>query len=133
MALFYNNDITHENSLQNSSIYKPFHFMQDIIGFIYLRSNLFNLFICAITIIVQIILSITFFFYTKSSIIDNLKNRLNNFDNFLHLNEKIIFALMFGLMLITLYIFKNESVLKGLCNNIIIIFFHRIGFYILFY
>ena len=53
---------------------------------------------------------------------------MNNFDNFLYLNEKTIFALMFGLMLITLYIFKNESILKGFCNNIVIIFFHRIGY-----
>ena len=129
LALFYNNDITHENSLQNSSIYKPFHFLQDIIGFIYLRSNKINLLIYALTIIIQVILSISFFFYTKRSLVENLdEKKLDNIDNFIYLNEKSVFAIMFGLMLITLYTFKNESVLKGFCNNIFIVVLNRIGY-----
>ena len=129
LALFYNNDITHENSLQNSPIYKPFHFLQDIIGFIYLRSNKINLLIYALTIIIQVILSLSFFFYTKRSLVENLdKKQLDYIDNFIYLNEKSVFAIMFGLMLITLYTFKNESVLKGFCNNIFIVVLNRIGY-----
>jgi len=129
LALFYNNDITHENSLQNSSIYKPFHFLQDIIGFIYLRSNKFNLLIYALTIFIQVILSLSFFFYTKHSLVENLdKIKLDHIDNFIYLNEKSVFAIMFGLMLIALYTFKNESVLKGFCNNIFIVVLNRIGY-----
>jgi hypothetical protein len=128
LALFYNNDITHENSLQNSSIYKPFHFLQDIIGFIYLRSNKVNLLICVLTIIIQVILSFSFFFYTEHSLVDNIDKKLHSIDNFIYLNEKSVFAIMFGLMLITLYTFKNESVLKGFCNNIFIVVLNRIGY-----
>jgi hypothetical protein len=128
LALFYNNDITHENSLQNSSIYKPFHFLQDIIGFIYLRSNKVNLLICILTIIIQVILSFSFFFYTEHSLVDNIDKKLHSIDNFIYLNEKSVFAIMFGLMLITLYTFKNESVLKGFCNNIFIVVLNRIGY-----
>jgi hypothetical protein len=128
LALFYNNDITHENSLQNSSIYKPFHFLQDIIGFIYLRSNKVNLLICILTIIVQVILSFSIFFYTEHSLIDHRNKELYDIDNFIYLNEKSLFAIMFGLMLITLYTFKNESVLKGFCNNIFIVVLNRIGY-----
>ena len=128
LSLFYNNDITHENSLQTSSIYKPFHFLQDIIGFIYLRSNKVNLLICVITIIFQVLLSFSFFFYTKFSLVENIENGLDEIDNFIYLNEKNVFAIMFGLMLITLYTFKNESVLKGFCNNIFIVVLNRIGY-----
>ena len=128
LSLFYNNDITHENSLQNSSIYKPFYFLEDIIGFFYLRSNKTNLLICALTIIIQFILSFSFFFYTKYSLAQNIKKQLNAIDNFIYLNEKSIFAIMFGLMLIILYTFKNESILKGFCNNIFIVVLNRIGY-----
>ena len=128
LALFYNNDITHENSLQNSSIYKPFHFLQDIIGFIYLRSNKVNLLICIITIIFQVLLSFSFFFYTERSLVQKIEKELDEIDNFIYLNEKSVFAIMFGLMLITLYTFKNESVLKGFCNNIFIVVLNRIGY-----
>ena len=138
LSLFYNNDITHEKSLQNSSIYKPFHFLQDIIGFIYLRSFIFKLIIIILTIIIQAALSYSFSYYINNSIFKNIQElnnsnfkyiqELNAFDNSLYLNEKTIFAFVFGLMIIIFYIFKNESVFKGFCNNAFTILLNRIGF-----
>ena len=135
LSIFYNNDITHEYSLQNSSIYKPFHFLQDIIGYIYLRSFCTKLLIIIIMIIMQFLLSISFLIYTKANLNDILNknianglNTMNIFDNFLYLNEKSCFALFFGIMLTIVYTFKNESIIKFFCNNIIVVLFNRIGY-----
>ena len=38
-ALFYNNDITTYNSLQNSNMYKPFYYLKDTIGFFFKLAN----------------------------------------------------------------------------------------------
>ena len=121
LSIFYNNDITHEKSIQNSSIYKPFHFLQDIIGYIYLRSFISKLIIIILTIIIQGALSFSFFYYLNIQ-------ELNLFDDSLYLNEKTIFAFVFGLMIIIFYTFENESVFKGFCNNSFTILLNRIGF-----
>ena len=60
--------------------------------------------------------------------VEKREKELQEIDNFIYLNEKSVFAIMFGLMLITLYTFKNESVLKGFCNNIFIVVLNRIGY-----
>ena len=121
LSIFYNNDITHEKSIQNSSIYKPFHFLQDIIGYIYLRSFISKLIIIILTIIIQGALSFSLFYYLNIQ-------ELNLFDDSLYLNEKTIFAFVFGLMIIIFYTFENESVFKGFCNNSFTILLNRIGF-----
>jgi hypothetical protein len=134
LSFFYNNDITHENSLQNWPIYKPFNFMHDIIRFIYLRSFTFKLLIIIVTIVIQFLLSASFFYYTKFSILNAIssanENKLNLLDNIWHVYEKNIFAIAFGLMLIVFYTF-NSSVFKGFCNNTFFIVFNRIsvGYY----
>ena len=132
LSIFYNNDITHENSLQNSSIYKPFHFLQDIIVYIYLRTFCTKLLIILLMIIIQFLLSVSFLLYTNGDLQSILNNgttdRLNFFDNSLYLNEKTCFAIVFGLMVTILYTFKNEAIIKAICNNIIVILFNRIGY-----
>ena len=132
LSIFYNNDITNDNSLQNSNIYKPFYFLQDIIGFIFLKSSWVKLLIILITIIVQLLLSLIFLFYSKSDLNSMLEKenimKMNHFDDFIYLNEKSVFALVFGLFLIVLYTFKNEAIVKGFCNNIAIIVFNRIAY-----
>ena len=135
LSIFYNNDITHENSLQNSSIYKPFHFLQDIIGYIYLRTFYTKLLIIILMIIIQLLLSVSFLLYTQANLQSILNNEtsdqlkiMNIFDNSLYLNEKTCFAIVFGLMVTILYTFKNEAIIKAICNNIIVILFNRIGY-----
>ena len=139
MALFYNNVITQDNSFINSPVYKPFYFLEDIIEYIYLMSFRLKLIIIIFSMLIQISLSISFYIYAKNglkNIIDNsvkedkyhLYNRYNKFDNFLYLNEKKIFIIFFGLMLIILYTFKNESFIKGISYSMINILFNRIGY-----
>ena len=53
---------------------------------------------------------------------------MNKFDHFIYLNEKNVFALFFGLFLMVLYTFKNEAIIKGICNNIAVIVFNRIAY-----
>ena len=134
LSIFYNNDITHENSLQNSPIYKPFHFLQDIIGFIYLRTFCIKLLIILLMIAIQILLSSTFFVLYKDLLLSLINNdtesdyTMHYFDTFLYFNEKSIFAFSFGLMLLVLYTFKNEAIIRGFCNNILVILFNRTGY-----
>ena len=139
LALFYNNVITEDNSFINSPIYKPFYFLEDIIEFIYLMSFNLKLIIIIISFLIQIILSVSFYIYAQNglkNIIEyiqsedksNLYYKYNWFDNLIYLNEKKIFIIFFGLMLIILYTFKNESFIKGICYNMIIILFNRIGY-----
>ena len=129
LSIFYNNDITNENSLLNSNIYKPFYFLQDIIGFIFLKSFWTKILIILITIIVQILFSFLFLFYSEKSLESNIgKKKMNKFDHFIYLNEKNAFGLAFGLFLMVLYTFKNEAIIKGICNNIAVIVFNRIAY-----
>ena len=129
LSLFYNNDITHEKSLQNSSIYKPFYFLRDIIGYIFLMKFWVKILIIVLTIVFQIALSFSFFLYSTSDFSSYIKTKkMNLFDHFLHLNEKNIFSLIFGIMITILYTFKNEPFIKGITNNIIIILFNRVGY-----
>ena len=53
---------------------------------------------------------------------------LNGFDKFLYLNEKKVFAIFFGLFLLHLYLYKNESILKEFGSNIIVVSFNRVCF-----
>jgi peptidoglycan/LPS O-acetylase OafA/YrhL len=53
---------------------------------------------------------------------------MNKFDHFIYLNEKNAFGLAFGLFLMVLYTFKNEAIIKGICNNIAVIVFNRISY-----
>ena len=128
-ALFYNNDITVENSLEISNMYKPFYFLKSFSGLIFKMANWIHILIIIITIGIQIILCCTFGIYVKSDFLNNYKNvELSGFDHFLYLNEKSIFAITFSIFLINLYTYKTESGLKQFGNNIIIIFFHRISY-----
>ena len=54
-ALFYNNDITNENSLQNSNIYKPFYYLKDMIGLIFKSPNWLHLLIIIISFFITIL------------------------------------------------------------------------------
>ena len=129
LSIFYSNDITHEKSLSNSPIHKPFYFLQDIIGYIYLRSPLLKIIILLLLTGLQLIISCSFFFYSKRDFKFDLKNmEMNSFDRFLLLNEKSILALLLGLAITILYTFKNESIIKGFCNNIIVVLFNRVGY-----
>ena len=53
---------------------------------------------------------------------------MNSLDHYLHINEKTIFSLVFGLMIMVLYTFKNESFIKGFTQNIVFVLFNRIGY-----
>ena len=129
LSIFYSNDITHEKSLSNSPIHKPFYFLQDIIGYIYLRSFLLKTLILLLMAGVQIIIACSFYFYSgKDFNFDLKKKKMNAFDRFLLLNEKSIFALLFGLLITIFYTFKNELIIKGFCNNIIVVLFNRVGY-----
>ena len=129
LAIFYNNDITNENSLQNSNIYKPFYFLKDMIGFIFLKSFWIKILIILLTIAIQLLLSFLFLFYSGFDLESKLgKKKMGDVDHFIYLNEKSAFALSFGLFLIVLYTFKNEAIIKGFCNNIGVIVFNRIAY-----
>ena len=132
LSIFYNNDITRQNSIQNSPIYKPFHFLQNIIRFFYLRSFMINLFIIIITIIIQLLLSVSFlYYYTKKDILNAIYGNgetLTTFDNLLYLNEKNVFAFAFGLMIIIFYTFNESAVFKGFFDNIVFLLFNRSSF-----
>ena len=127
-ALFYNNDLTNEYSLQNSNIYKPFYYLKDIVGYIFKRATWVHILIIIITFGIQLLLSFSFLFYSRNNInIENLQI-LNGFDDFIYLNEKKIFALAFGLFVTHLYIYKYESKLKEFGNDIVVISTNRIGY-----
>ena len=128
LALFYNNYITHEKTIQNSRMHKPFPILKDIIGFIYLLSFKVNLLILIITIGIQIMLSVIFLICTKMEILERLKFDVTTFDYILYIYEKIIFSFVFGLMIIVFYTFKNESVIKGFFNNMFLKLLNRISY-----
>lgn len=129
LSIFYNNDITHEKSMQNSFIHKPFYFLQDIMGYIYLRSFWVKILIIVLMIILQTLLSLTFFFYSSFDFSLYIKSKkVHLLDHYLHINEKTIFSLVFGLMIMVLYTFKNESFIKGFTQNIVFVLFNRIGY-----
>jgi hypothetical protein len=129
LSIFYNNDITHEKSMQNSFIHKPFYFLQDIMGYIYLRPFWVKILIIVLMVILQTLLSLTFFFYSSLDFSSYIKSKkMNLLDHYLHINEKTIFSLVFGLMIMVLYTFKNESFIKGFTQNIVFVLFNRIGY-----
>ena len=128
-SLFYNNDLTAENSLQITNMHKPFYYLKTISGLIFKSSNLVHILIIIVTIAIQILLCCTFYFYVNNKFSTVYKDiNLEGFDHFLYLNEKTIFAIAFGIFLTNLYTYKTGSGLKQFGNNIIIIFFHRIGY-----
>ena len=127
-ALFYNNNITHENSFQNSNNYKPFYYFNDINGMIFKSPIWVHALIIIITIGIQVFLCIYFQLYSPPILESNNLEYLNDFVDFLYLNEKKIFALCFGILIGYLYIFKSESKLKTFGNNKIIITVNRLGY-----
>ena len=128
-ALFYDQDLTQDNSLQNSQIYLPFHYLKDLIGLLFKSSNWVHLLITIITILIQALLSMTFYFFIKNDFKANHKNvQLSGFDNYLILNEKTYFSLAIGIFITHLYTYRNEQKLVQFGNNIFFIFFHRNGY-----
>ena len=127
-SLFYNNDITNENPFQNSDNYKPFFYLKDINGAIFKSPNWLHALIITITVSIQALLSISFQIYNGFNLQPNNLQELSEFDDFLYLNEKKIFALAFGILITYLYNFKSESKLKNFGNNIIIITANRLGY-----
>ena len=127
-SLFYNNDITNENSFQNSDNYKPFHYLKEINGAIFKSPTWANALIITITISIQALLSLSFQIYNRFSLDPQNLIDLNDFDDFLYLNEKKIFAIALGVLIIYLYNYKTESKLKNFGNNIIILTVNRLGY-----
>ena len=127
-ALFYNNDITKENSLEISETYKPFHYLKDMIGLVFKSSLWVHILIIIITVGIQILLSFSFVIYIENAMNHNDLQNLGKFDEFLYLNEKTIFALALITLITHLYSYKNESKIKEFGNNILIIVFNRLGY-----
>ena len=130
-ALFYNNDITNENSLQNSNIYKPFYYLKDMIGLIFKSPNWLHLLIIIISFFITILFCHFYYLFLDrdKTFIETFKSvELTTFHHFIYLNEKTILIIFFGFFLTHLYTYKTESNLKNFGNNIIVIFFHRIGY-----
>ena len=112
-ALFYNNDITTDNSLQNTNMYKPFYFLKDAIGFFFKLSNWIHILIVVIVLVIFVLISIYSFIYTSNAdIVKFVDTNLNGFTNFLYLNDKSAFAVSFTFFLIVLYTYKTESNIK---------------------
>ena len=126
IAIFYNNDLTNPDSLQNSSIYKPFYYLKDLIGFLFRCATWIHILIILITVGVPFLLFFSFSIYTNSIINYEDLPILNTFDRFLYLNEKTIFAITFGFFLLHLYVYKYESKIKEFGNDIVVISFCRI-------
>ena len=129
-GLFYNNDITKENSLQISDTYKPFNYLVGFVGFFFKSSVWMSVLIILLTLGIQVLLCASFLIYSKNGVTyDKLVGiNLNGFDNFLYLNEKTIYTIAFVIFITHLYTYKNESKLKEFGNNIIIITFNRLGY-----
>ena len=129
IALFYDNDITQDNSLQNSNVYLPFVYLKDLIGLLFKSAAWIHVLIIVITVSIHILLSLSFSMHLKSNYEDNFnKVVLSGFDKYLYLNEKTFFSLSIGIFLAHLYTYKTESKLKNFGNNIFVIFFNRIGY-----
>ena len=128
IALFYNKDITNDNSLQNSGIYNPFSYLQDFTRILFRCSTIIHVLIIIITVAVPIFLFNTFHFYLKNYQSFYKLKELNGFDKFVYLNEKKVFAIFFGFLLLHLNIYINGSTLKKFGDNIIIISFNRFCF-----
>ena len=127
-ALFYNNDITTDNSLQNTNMYKPFYFLKDAIGFFFKLSNWVHILIVVIVLIIFVLLSIYTFFYNKYFSSESINREIDGFTRFIYLNDKSAFGISFTFFLIVLYTYKTAANIKEFGNNIFIIFFHRIGY-----
>ena len=128
IALFYNNDLTNENSFQNSGIYNPFSYLKDFTGILFRFSTFIHILIIIITVAIPILLFLSFFLHANNNSSFIYLEELNGFDKFLYLNEKKVFAIFFGLFLLHLYLYKNESILKEFGNNIIVVSFNRVCF-----
>lgn len=126
--LFYNNDITKENSLQNSNIYKPFDYLKKLNQCFFKSPIWVHILIITITVLVQLALCFSFLTYTHNGIKYEDLAELNGFDKFIYLNEKTIYSLAFGFFVTHLYTYKEESKLKEFGNDIIIIMANRIGY-----
>ena len=129
-AFFYNNDIMTDNPLQNSNMYKPFYYLKDLIGFFFKLSNWKHIIIILAILVIFVLLNIYSFCVSSFELIDyyTKATTINTFVHFIYLNDKTAFAVTFGFFLIILYTYKTESNLKEFGNNIMIIFFHRIGY-----
>ena len=128
-AFFYNNDITTDNPLQNSNMYKPFYYLKDLIGFFFKLANWKHILIIIAILIIFVFLSIYSFCIYSFNLINTYQDiKVDDYVDFIYLNDKTAFAVSFGFFLIILYTYKSESNLKELGNNIFIIFFHRIGY-----
>ena len=128
LAFFYNNDMMNENSLQNTNIYKPFYYLKDFIRILFKSTNRIHVLIIVITVGIQFLLCFSFLLYSVHNPNWQDLNSLNGFDEFLYLNEKLLFAFGFGFFITHLYTYKFESKLKDLGNNIIMISTNRIGY-----
>ena len=128
IALFYNNNITNENSLQNSGIYNPFSYLKDFIGILFRCATFIHVLIIIITVAFPLLLFFSFLFYAADYSSFYERKELNGFDIFLYLNEKKVFVFFFGLFLLHLYVYKKESILKEFGNNIIVVSLNRVCF-----
>ena len=129
IAIFYDNDITQENSLQISEIYIPFSYLKDLIGFLFKRSVWVHLLIILITISIHTLLSLTIRIFVSGNFSEVYKDfQLKALGKYTYLNEKTYFAFSFGLLLATLYTYKNYAILKQPGSSIFVKFFHRIGY-----
>ena len=135
LALFYNNDITKDNSLQNSNkVYLPFYYLKSLIRFFFSVPYFLYILILILSAGIMLLLSCTFYIYTGfnlnvSSQEDSYKTQpLNAFDKFLYLNEKSVFCLVFLAFLIHLTTYKSDNKLKEFGNNTFFAFFNRMGY-----
>jgi len=110
-------------------MYKPFYYLKDLIGFFFKLANWKHILIIIAILIIFVFLSIYSFCISSFKLIDIYQDiKVDDYVDFIYLNDKTAFAVSFGFFLIILYTYKSESNLKEFGNNIMIIFFHRIGY-----
>ena len=128
LAIFYNNDLTQDNSMDKSSLYKPFSFCAKFIRFFYLKSFLLNIFLTFIISLMIIALFLTFWIFVNIESNNMMVFDIEWYHNFFYKNEKSIFAICVGFFIILIYTFKKDVSSNVFFNNRVFTMFNRIGY-----
>ena len=132
LAIFYNNDLTHDNSMDKSSIYKPFSFCAKLIRFFYLKPIWFNVLLTILLLLIYILLFSSFWIlvvsHSQANYFSRLTFNINKTYNYLYLYEKSIFAVCSGFLIIISYSFKKDFSLNTIFNNRIFSLLNRVGY-----
>lgn len=121
LSVFYYKDVTMRNSMATDiRIYKPFNFCYVFIAFLDKRGIVFKTCLLIFTILIQILMSTTYYFFkmiygTYNN--DNINVKIPeglSLINFVDINEKKIVIFSFCLMILLILVFPKDTLFKSI-------------------